>query len=224
MAGKYMLLCLLALWIGSRARGQMIGKKDYDVAFALQAGGNVALPLPFGSPEVKVQPVGGLKMTFPFNRKWFIGAEVNYQSLRLKSRYAGETGRGQENPEKLRIDARLRQMEVPLYVKYMLNCNRASVLLGVFGTYSFQADLPGNETGAVTPDPEKTEIAPVWNAGITLGYEHQIVKHLNIMCRVGMGMQELMKPEYLGGKKLLPLHAALTLSFDILRIGGCGCD
>lgn len=219
-----MFLCLLALWIGLQARGQMIGKKDYDVAFALQAGGNVAVPVPFGSPEVRVQPVGGLKMTFPFNRKWFIGAEVNYQSLRLKSSYSRETDPGQEAPEKLRIDARLRQVEVPLYVKYMLNCNRASVLLGVFGTYSFQADLLGAEAEDVDLSPEKTEIDPVWNAGVTLGYEHQIVKHLNIMCRVGMGVQELMKPEYLGGKKLLPLHAALTLSFDILRIGGCGCD
>ncbi len=48
--------------------------------------------------------------------------------------------------------------------------------------------------GVSGPDPavaldDETE---KWNAGLTFGYEYRIVKHLNVMCRVSAGLNDLM--------------------------------
>lgn len=217
---RLLVLSVLFFLLTGHCAAQMIGKRDYDAAFALQAGGTIAMPLPLGHPKATVQAMGGLKMTFPFNRKWFIGAEVNYEKLNFKSSYSIH-GEGQaSSPEKLKIKVGIEQIEVPVYLKYMLNCNRASVLLGFYGTYVFQSDphpLHPEDTACPKPDKE-------WNAGLTLGYEYQLVKRLNVMCRLSMGMRDVIKPEYVQGKSFLPLQASLAISYDILRIGGCGCD
>lgn len=203
----------LLIFLVSESYGQLVRKRDYDVALALQAGGNISLAMPFRHPQIGVMPQGGLKMTFPFDRKWFIGTEINYLSLNFKGRYPLTTG----TDDQMVLDAELRQLEVPVYLKYMLNCNRASVLLGVYGAYTLQYDFPREEQKEFDPDKD-------WNMGVTLGYEYQIVKRLNVMCRISAGVRELMKTEYTGGRSLFPLRMSLTISYDVLRIGGCGCD
>lgn len=206
---------LLLMSLIPESYGQLVGKRDYDMALALQAGGNLALAMPFHHPEIGVMPQGGLKMTFPFDRKWFIGAEVNYLALHFKGHYP--LTMGTDSPGKMVVDAKLRQVEIPVYVKYMLNCNRASVLFGFYGAYALKYDFPREEQKEF--DPEKD-----WNVGLTLGYEYQLVKRLNVMCRVSAGVREMLKTEYTGGRSIFPLQIALTLSYDVLRIGGCGCD
>ena len=145
-------------------------------------------------------PVGGLKMTIPFTRKWFLGTEVNYADHRFDSRYAP----GENTDRKQKVRFRLKELQLPVYLKYMLNCNRASLLFGGYAGYYFQ-----NKSGVSGPDPavaldDETE---KWNAGLTFGYEYRIVKHLNVMCRVSAGLNDLMHSRGISGKNVFPLQA-----------------
>lgn len=201
---KKILVCIWFVLILSEAFGQLVRRVDYDAAFALQAGGNAGLLLPSGNPGMFIQPWGGLKMTFPFTRKWFLGVEINYEQL--KFRRSSKTDDGQGN---LRLNADLQQLEFPVYLKYMLNCNKASVLFGFYGNYIQDAfSMPLNR----------------WNGGVTLGYEHRIVKHLNVMCRIDSGVRDLMPGEYAWSKHQIPVSVRLGISYDIFRIGDCECD
>lgn len=205
----FFLLFILGFSLYSEA--QLVRRKDYDAAFALQAGGETGALTVFRDARFSLRPIAGLKMTFPFTRKWFLGSEVNYSEL--KYRFAGY----------LITDLNIRQFSVPVYLKYMLNCNKASVLFGLYGSYVmkgsctlFTPEVSGR--GSLSGDLED------WCAGITVGYEHQIVKHLHLMCRISGGLREVVKKQPVFKDKLFPLQACLTLSYDILRIGDCGCD
>lgn len=212
------------LLLGFQSMGQLVRRVDYDAAFALQAGGDIGMLVPFGSkPGVFVQPTGGLKMTFPFTRKWFLGSEINYSRIKYNSTYTLErnvAGAGQwvAGQEKSRGRLDMKQIQVPVYLKYMLSSNRESILFGVYGAYVFDASAESENGGIAAGNMES------WNAGLTVGYELRVVKHLNLMFRVSGGVKDVLKSDNIWGKKLFPLQASLTLSFDVLRIGDCGCD
>lgn len=211
------------LLLGFQSMGQLVRRVDYDAAFALQAGGDIGMLVPFGSkPGVFVQPTGGLKMTFPFTRKWFLGSEINYSRIKYNSTYtldrnvagAAQWAAGQE---KSRGRWDIKQIQLPVYLKYMLGSNRESILFGVYGAYVFDASVKSEDGGNAAG-------MESWNAGLTVGYELRVVKHLNLMFRLSGGVKDVLKSDNVWGKKLFPLQASLTLSFDVLRIGDCGCD
>ena len=60
---KGIVFCLLGLLIGVESSGQLVRRKDYDLAVALQAGGGTSVGIPFRDVRMFVVPVGGLKMT-----------------------------------------------------------------------------------------------------------------------------------------------------------------
>ena len=214
---KVVVFCLLGLLIGLESCGQLVRRKDYDLAVALQAGGGTSVGVPFRDARMFVTPVGGLKMTIPFTRKWFLGAEVNYADHRFDSRYI----LGEYTDQKQEVRFRLKELQFPVYLKYMLNCNRASLLFGGYAGYYFQnkSGLSGpNRAVALDDEMEK------WNAGLTFGYEYRIVKHLHVMCRVSAGLNDLMHSREISGKNVFPLQACITVSYDIFRVGDCGCD
>ncbi len=201
---KTVLVCVCFVFFLSETFGQLVRRVDYDAAFALQAGGNTGVLLPPGNTGMCIQPWGGLKMTFPFTRKWFLGMEINYGQLKFR-----RSNKTDDNQGKLKLNADLQQLEFPVYLKYMLNCNKASVLFGFYGNYIQDASsVPVNR----------------WNGGVTLGYEHRIVKHLNIMCRMDAGVRDLMPREYVRNKHQIPVSVCLGISYDIFRIGDCECD
>lgn len=227
---KVFVCCILLLVVGLESFGQLVRRKDYDAAFALQAGGEMAMLFPGGKkPGLSVCPTGGLKMTFPFTRKWFLGMEINYSQLKYKATYrlSEKAIPGFNGDAEAHWD--IRQIQVPVYLKYMLNCNKASVIFGFWGGWYFDRDLRlrsdvfegvSRESGRSVYDGK--EMLDRWNAGITVGYEHQIVKHLDIMFKVTGGFKEVSGDGW--NKRIFPLQANLTLSFDILRIGDCGCS
>lgn len=57
-----------------------------------------------------------------------------------------------------------------------------------------------------------------------IGVGQRIVKHLNLMFKINVSVKDLMKKSDLYPKKIFPVQANLTLSYDIFRIGDCGCD
>lgn len=239
---KVVLALFCALFLMVDSYGQLVTKRDYDAAFAIQAGGEAGLLLPMKNINIGITPTAGLKMTFPFTRKWFMGGEINYSELKCKGSFdvSGFGFNGQAYVGNARMDCNIRKIQVPVYVKYMLNCNKASVLFGVYGAYLFDNDFRLTLKDALSEPPPYSsvvaerigELGPVdlsgdvesWNAGIVVGYEHRIVKHLDVMLKVSAGAKELLKKNNSCGKRLYPLQASLTLSFDILRIGDCGCD
>ena len=223
---KTIVWCVLLLMLLTDGYAQLVRKKDYDAAFALQAGGETGILTSFRDMKMAVTPVGGLKMTFPFSRKWFLGSEVNYS--RLKYSFSDEIAASQG------ADFDIKQLQVPVYLKYMLNSNRASVLFGFYGTYVLDATLHSSMSGTETASDagvlnqngilDYSPMMDTWNAGITIGYELRIIKHMNVMCRVSGGMKNVLKSQDMFGKKLYPIQATITLSYDIFRIGDCGCD
>lgn len=217
---RYIVLCVLCILVAEGSQGQLVRRKDYDAAFALQAGIGTGALIPFGShASWAVRPEGGLKMTFPFTRKWFLGMEINYSNLKYGSQYDAAL-RGQGNvvlPVSWEMD--MKAVQIPVYLKCMLRNNKSSVLFGGYGSYVFDGEL--QVAGETVPEAFTGKTA--WNAGITLGFEQQIVKHFNAMVRVSAGGRDILQKEY-GDKRFFPVQACVTLSYDILRIGDCGCD
>lgn len=199
--------CILFLGMILESSGQLVRRKDFDAAFALQVGGETSALTAFRQSALSLRPLAGLKMTFPFTRKWFLGSEVNYSELKY----------GFADPEKVKLE--VRQIQVPLYVKYMLPCNKASVLFGGYGSF-----VTGGKLVAASPESGETGKVGNWHVGLTVGYEHRIVKHLEIMCRISGGMKAIVEKQPLVSAKRYPLQACITLSYDIFRIGDCGCD
>lgn len=217
----------MLLFLGFQSMGQLVRRVDYDAAFALQVGGDIGMLVPFGSnPGVFVQPTGGLKMTFPFTRRWFLGSEINYNRLKYNSTYpvnpVAGIGLDGGNTEDCRGYWDLKQIEVPVYLKYMLGSARENILFGVYGAYVF--DGSAEKENVVGEDREIAGKTEAWNAGLTVGYELRVVKHLNLMFRLSGSVKDVLKKDNIWGKKLFPVQAILTLSFDVLRIGDCGCD
>ena len=177
-------VCCLAV----ESSAQLVTRKDYDAAFALQAGGVAGTWNSLRKSDWTLRPVVGMKMTFPFTRKWFLGSEVDY---RFKAR----------------------QWQVPLYLKYMLPCNRASLLFGGYGSYVARA----GKSDAASRGQD-------WNAGVTVGYEQRIVKHLELLCRFNFGCRKAFPDSFASRHGAFPMQFSLTISYDVLRIGDCECD
>jgi len=192
------------------AQAQLVTKKDYSAAFAIQTGGEGNLLIGMKPASFRVTPLAGLKMTFPINRQWFIGSEINYSQLKAS---------GKE--EDLKIHLNLKNIAVPVYVKRMLNSNRASVLLGAYLHYLTDSQLTFSSSGVSFPATDVYSLRD-WNYGVIAGYEQQIIKHLNLTLKISCGMQSLGSTT-LTSKKQIPLQTSLTLSFEIFRLGDCGC-
>lgn len=199
---KIFILASLLFVLTHDAFTQLVTRKDYDAAFALQLGGELSMLTLWDQPKVSPKPIAGLKMTFPFNRKWFLGSEVNYSQLKYGSQ---------------KFDFDIKQIHIPLYLKYMLNSNKASVLFGLYGSYMLESNI--TEKGNIS----KIEASDYFGIGLTIGYEYQIVKHFNAMFRLSTGIKELVNNQVFKDEKILPLQASITLSYDIFRIGDCGC-
>lgn len=232
---RFFIVFLFLSALGFESYGQLVRRKDYDAAFALQAGGGTGLLTTFHHPGLSFSPTAGLKMTFPFSRKWFLGCEINYEPLKYQASRQVNTplpAPGESIPfrgeQKAKFD--LKQIFVPVYLKYMLNCNKASVFVGLYGSYIYDAQLTTHLAGTSGDGTETSWEADMsglledWNAGIVIGYEHRLAKHLNIMCRVNAGVKEILKDQTLFKDKLFPASVCVTLSYDIFRIGDCGCD
>lgn len=205
------------LFLGSSlfpANAQLVTKKDYSAAIAIQAGAEGALMLTMKPAHFRITPTAGLKMTFPFNRKWFLGTEINYSQLKMTSK-----------EERLKLSFDQKRLSVPIYLKYMLQSNRASVLLGAYVAYRLDSDItfkrPDDLTLAI-PQPVFYQ-ADRWTYGIIAGYEQQLVKRLNLTLKVGCGVKTIGESPVIS-KKQIPVQAGLTLSYNIFRIGDCGCN
>lgn len=193
---------------------QLVTKKDYSAAIALQAGAEGALMLSMKSAHFRITPTAGVKMTFPLNRKWFLGTEINYSQLKIA---------GKE--KKLKLDIDQKKISVPVYLKYMLQSNRASVLLGAYVAYQLDTDITfkrPDELALAIPEPMFYD-ADRWTYGIVAGYEQQLAKRLNLTLKISCSVKTIGESQAIS-KKQIPLQAGLTLSYDIFRIGDCGCN
>lgn len=197
---------------------QLVTKKDYTAAFALQAGAESGILMTSKISKFSVTPSAGLKMTFPFNRKWFMGSEINYSQLKTLNKYSNSR-------TKCRLKLDLEQITIPVYAKYMLNSNRGMLLFG--GYVSRLLSNQYNYSKSYGSLLSKTPSAPLengiskWDYGFTLGYEQLFTRHLALSFKINCGVQSL--ADLPDNKKCIPLKASLTLSYDLFRIGDCGC-
>ena len=197
---------------------QLVTKKDYTAAFALQAGAESGILMTSKISKFSITPSAGLKMTFPFSRRWFMGSEINYSQLKTVNKHSNS---GTEY--RLKLD--LEQITIPVYAKYMLNSNRGMFLFGGYVSYL----LSDNHSYCVNGESLSPEVSPVspkngikkWDYGFTLGYEQLFTRHLALSFKINCGVQSL--ADLPDDKKCIPLKASLTLSYDLFRIGDCGC-
>lgn len=200
---------LIFIFMALNGHAQLVTKKDYTAAFALQAGAESGVLMTSEISQVNITPVAGLKMTFPFNRKWFIGSEINYSQLKTRNKYSNPT---------TRLELDLEQITVPVYVKYMLNSNRGMLLFGgyVSGLLSDNYHYSSQAPSATLKNGIKK-----WDYGFTMGYEQLFTRHLALALKINCGVQSL--TDVPDNKKFIPLKASLTLSYDLFHIGDCGC-
>lgn len=197
---------------------QLVTKKDYTAAFALQAGAESSILTTSGISQLKITPAAGLKMTFPFNRKWFIGSEINYSQLKTMNKYSDS-----ETEYRLKLD--LEQITIPVYAKYMLNSNRAMLLFGgyVSRLLSDKYHYSTNNGSLLSEMPSALLENGIskWDYGFTLGYEHLFNRNLALAFKINCGVHSF--TDEIGDKKFIPLKASLTLSYNLFRLGDCGC-
>ncbi|MDR1755568.1 MAG: PorT family protein [Culturomica sp.] len=195
--------------------GQLVTKKDFDAAFALQAGmgSGTAFPNPRGG--LKAEGRGGLKMTFPFTRVWFLGAEINYNRLRTENRLkTAESGA----PEAVfRYD--VSSVQIPVYARMMLRNNKTSLLFGGYYARHFDGKIDRKYDDGFRREPYGPESG---SAGVVAGVEQIIGRNLYVTFTVN-GSLTNMAPKEQFGSRLHPVQASLTVSYDLLRIGDCGC-
>lgn len=206
------IISLIFICTALYGQSQLVTKKDYTASFALQAGAESGIIATVKTSGLKINPTAGLKMTFPFNRKWFLGSEINYSMLKTRNTYRA-----------FPIELDLKQIIIPLYVKYMLRSNRATVLLGGYAGYLFD-----NNHSKISNPTESTTggeiILPLkkWDYGFTAGYEQHFTQRLNLTFKVCYGIHSLLETSFTD-HKFSPLRGSLTLSYDLFRIGDCGC-
>lgn len=212
------IITLIFIVTGLNGFTQLVTKKDYTAAFALQAGAESSILMTSQISQFKITPTAGLKMTFPFNRKWFVGSEINYSQLKTLNKYSNS---GTE----CRLKLNLEQITIPVYAKYMLTSNRDMLLFGgyVSQILSDQYDYSKSYGSLLS----KTPSAPLengiskWDYGFTLGYEHLFNRNLALALKINCGIHSF--TDDIGNKKSIPLKASLTLSYNLFRIGDCGC-
>lgn len=195
---------------------QLVTKRDYNVSFAIQAGATVNLFLPDEVSGINIQPGGGLKMTFPFNRQLFMGAEINYNRLSINK----EQGSSEKN-DYIKIKTDINQIQVPLYLKRMLRSNRASLLFGGYISWNYNTNQ--NKKGEMQPHAFPYEVDQ-WEAGALIGYEQNLAKGLDLTFKISGGARNIFKNNSTTDKKSYPLQAGVALSYRLLRLGGCKCD
>lgn len=200
---------LIFIFMALNGHAQLVTKKDYTAAFALHAGAESGVLMTSEISQVNITPVAGLKMTFPFNRKWFIGSEINYSQLKTRNKFSNPT---------TRLELDLEQITVPVYVKYMLNSNRGMLLFG-----GYVSGLLSDNYHYSTQAPSATLKNGIkkWDYGFTMGYEQLFTRHLALALKINCGVQSL--TDVPDNKKFIPLKASLTLSYDLFHIGDCGC-
>lgn len=195
---------------------QLVRRVDYDAAIAVQAGGSTGILLPGKIDGMKFDGIYGLKMTFPFTRRWFLGAEFNYNQLRTQNKHRFSFSGGERDVE---ADLKMQALNVPIYIKYLLGPYGSRILCGGYFSWIYQGRLVVYEKERrFQADTDK------WDAGIVIGIEQRIVKHLNLMFKINASVKDLLKESDMYPRKMFPVQANLTLSYDIFRIGDCGCD
>lgn len=216
MGTRWMFFMVLFFCSCLVCEGQLVTKRDYAAAIALQAGGSVSVLIPGSSSKPGVTPMGGLKLTFPFTRKWFLGSEINYAELKAgyseKTAGAGESGT-------LKTEVRLSEIQIPVYLKYMLNSNKESILLGGYFSRTFKNRIDASLNDV---DVALSDLSNQWGGGVTVGYERKLARSLNLMVRVSGGVNQLLND--VPGKSVYPLQLSILLSYDMFRIGDCHCD
>lgn len=235
---------LVALLLSGNVYSQKTScSKDYSVNFAIQAGISTGFMSSGTIDGMKYDGIYGLKMDFPFQKKWSIGAEINYTQLRTENKHDIQTliisssaKRTYELifKDQALIKINLHALSVPFYVKYKFNAQRTAVFLGGYFSVNFKRkiSIPTNIIGGTTSwepegetqNPSLTFLpdmpeADKWDAGLTLGIEQQIVKQLFIMLRVSGSCKDILKQADFYPKKLFPFQANLTLSYNLLKLG-----
>lgn len=201
----------------SDSHAQLVTKKDYSAAFAFQIGAGTAITPASAPGAVSIKPIAGLKITFPFNREWFLGSEINYNSLKTTNRVPNAP----EAEKQIKIQLDLQQITVPLYLKYILRSNKSYLLLGGYVSYLY--DRKYSLSGFTTsPEASPVHIHP-WDGGIIFGFEQRLIKHLHLSLKISSSVKSVLETP-LTDKKFIPVQAGLTVSYDLFRLGDCGCD
>ncbi|MDL2231528.1 PorT family protein [Porphyromonadaceae bacterium OttesenSCG-928-L07] len=205
MKHKLIFIALLLVLSSLYSKAQLVTRKDYDLAIAVQAGLNMSIAIPDNN-GIAFQPAYGLKLTIPFTRKYFLGSEINY----VEHRYNNKQGE-----DKVALKYRKQDLSIPVYFKYMLNSNTNSLLLGGYFSYAIERKFL-SASGS-----EKKQIN-TWDAGIIAGFEQNITRNLYVTFKVSAGIKELLKKEQFD-KKYYPLQVGLTVGYTFVRFGDCGC-
>ncbi|MDR0982955.1 MAG: hypothetical protein LBM07_06945 [Culturomica sp.] len=177
--------------------GQLATKRDYDLSLSLDVGANVCVALPSGSPAISPQLALGI--TAPFNRRWFLGADITYSSPTYKLKD---------------ITVDMKTLALPVYIKMMLPSNKSIILLGGF--------LAHNTGSNAKSDISATDIKE-WNSGAVLGFRQDFTKQLSASLKMQAAFNTFLK-DSTSGKAYRPFGLALTLSYTFLRLNDCGCD
>ncbi len=233
--------------------GRIIAQKEspFIWSFAPQVGTDIGAPVPFPlssmggdyNPYPKILPSIGARSTFKFREGWTFAAELTYKTVAMTAnarvenqRMKGEAG----SPDQYftgtaNIESSYTQLEIPLYVKYMIGRDRVHrVLLGGYYSYildaafvstaqkGFVGAAPNNADDVVNPyNPRIMDFSRAlsnWDAGIIIGYEIGISSRLNLGIRAMVGMKDIFQNDSPFDFKMIPVRGTVLISYDLFEI------
>lgn len=220
----------------------------WSISPQLGADMGVTLPFPMSAlngvfnPYPEILPSLGARTTFRFQQGWVLGAEVIYKTVAMTANARVENqmmSSGDNNGKQYFsgtafLNSRFTQIEVPLYLKYMIGTKRANrVLLGGYwsyileGTYTTEA-----RKGYIGSEPDRADdlVDPAhpilidfskslgdWDAGFVVGYEYGISERLNLGLRIMAGMRDVFGRNTPFEYKMIHLKGSIIVSYHIFE-------
>ena len=219
-------------------------------SFSPQVGTDLGVTLPYPmsaiggifNPYPDILPSLGARTSFRFKQGWVLGAEVTYKTVSMTANARVEnqmmlSGNGdtkQYFSGTAFLSSSFTQLEVPLYVKYMIGkkgIHRA--LLGVYWSYILEGRFstearkgyigsePDRADNIVDPDypilMDFSQALGDWDAGILIGYELGINERLNMGIRVMTGLRDIFGGSTPFEYSMIHLRGTIVVSYNIFE-------
>ena len=218
-------------------------------SFSPQVGTDIGVTLPYPmsaingifNPYPDILPSLGARTSFRFKQGWILGAEVTYKtvSMTANARVENQMMLSNDNtPQYFSgtafLSSSFSQLEVPLYVKYMIGKKGTHrVLLGGYWSYildgMFTTEARKGYIGS-EPDSADNIIDPSnpilmdfssslgnWDAGIVVGYELGINEKLNMGIRIMTGLRDIFGGSTPFEYKMIHLRGTIVVSYNIFE-------
>ena len=226
------------------------GEPPLRWSFSPQVGTDLGVTLPYPmsaiggvfNPYPDILPSLGARTSFSFKHGWVLGAEVTYKTVSMTANarvenqmmLSGSGNAKQYFSGTAFLRSSFTQLEVPLYVKYMIGERGIHrVLLGGYWSYMLEGKFSTEaRKGYIGSEPDRVDniVDPAypilmdfskslgdWDAGILVGFELGINERLNMGIRVMTGLRDIFGGSTPFEYSMIHLRGTIVVRYNIFE-------